>query len=211
MFFRQLLLVLIQLLQGLDHLAGSGFSVSNITLEHLVITQQRGLLQILPHLEWRRDPFNNQTRSSTSAQVVYLIKKLLRQSFYANNANGQKQSRDKMPTIIPGSPYSIALQTILNCLEKPGSRVDNNTVISLAQCALWGPRELDDVDYDDIQPFSSLELWIDMEQAKLVNSLAVLPSGKNEPMKPSVFLKYQYFSRVNPQSVFQCLKTLERI
>lgn len=110
--------------------------------------------------------------------------------------------------VVPGTKYSSALKHIINYLERSPS-VSLQDASEVVQCALWGPEDLEDIGVDDVSPYSALELWIDMEQAKLVNSLAVLSSG--DRLSPVSYFKHQFFANATPEMLFKGLKVLERI
>ena len=226
---RQVLVNILQLLHGIQHLQASGFDLPHISAEHLVITEDRGFLQILPHLycsdprRWRNvgmdssqssdsdTNFSHQRRSITQ-QVGNLIKLLLQNGILASTIAPLSRQGERRSTssaiVVPATKYSAALKHIIRHLETTPSlsAVEASHII---QCALWGPEDLEDVGVDDVSPYAALELWIEMEQAKLVNSLAVLAS--NDRLVPFSFLKHQYFASVTPQSLFSALKVLQRI
>nr|XP_026689565.1 uncharacterized protein LOC100185033 isoform X1 [Ciona intestinalis] len=237
-YHRQVLIALLQLLQGIKHLLASGFDLPCISAEHLVITEDRGFLQILPHLNWSdsvdskrnrldvdkvldayqssdSDSNQNSRRLSHTQQLAALMKRLLQNANLASSSAGMGRPGDRSSAaslvsrvVVPGTKYSTAIKHIVYYLER-SPPVGAQEAAELVQCALWGPEDLEDVGVDDVTPFAALELWIEMEQAKLVNSLAVLNPG--DRMVPVSFLKHQYFSTVTPEMLFNGLKTLQRI
>ena len=226
---RQVLVNILQLLQGVKHLQASGFDLSQVSVEHLVITEDRGFLQILPHLycsdsRGRRNVGRDSCQSSDSdsnfpphlrsvtQQVGNLTKILLQNGSLASSVSPLSRPGERRSTtsnvVLPGTKYSAAFKHIIRHLETtPTLSVQDASQI--IQCALWGPEDLEDVGVDDVSPYAALELWIEMEQAKLVNSLAVLAS--NDRLVPFSFLKHQYFASVTPQFLFNGLKVLQRI
>jgi len=214
----------------------SGIDVPKISPEHLVIAERKGFLQLLPHLDWtdaiqstRRDvekvadTYQSSDSDSNSAsqrlssaqQVARLIKRLLQNGSLATSAGGLGRPGDRSSAasavsriVVPGTKFSTAIKHLIRHLDTaPPAGIQE--AIDVVQCALWGPEDLEDVGVDDVSPYSALELWIEMEQAKLVNSLAVLSPG--EKLLPVSFLKHQYFAALNPEVLFKGLKILERV
>ena len=223
-FHRQLLVNVLQLLQGLNHLESSGFDLPNISQEHLVITEDKGFLQILPHLQHseqirkREEKFDSAHSSDSDCtapshqlsiiqQVGCLIKRLL-QNCNSLNYHNRVLTLREASFVISKTKYSSAIKHIIKHFEAT-PMLHLPEAAQIVQCALWGPDNLDDLGVDDVSPYAALELWIEMEQAKLVNSLAVLAS--NERLVPSSFLKHQFFANVTPQPLFNSLKILQRI
>lgn len=208
------------MLQGINHLKSSGFDLPYITPEHLIITEDRGFLQILPHLQFSEQKIGSQgkrrtslqsfdsnynsesSQLSTTQQVGRLARGFL-QNCPAPDHGSTTTSGNESST-----KYFSAIKQIVNYFElTPMLHV--REAAQIVQCALWGPDNLDDVGVDDVTPYAALELWIEMEQAKLVNSLAVLAT--NDRLIPSSFFKHQFFATVSPQPLFNSLKALQRI
>ena len=227
-FHKHVLVNILQLLQGIKHLQSSGFDFPHVSCEHLIITEDRAFLQILPHLHYsehkgrrleRMDSYQSSDSDSAlhhsiTQQVGHLMKNLLQNCNLAAAAMGRGAADRKSSAsttsayVISGSKYSTAIKHIIRHFDTSPT-LDVQEAAQIIQCALWGPDDLEDVGVDDVSPYAALELWIEMEQAKLVNSLAVLAS--TERLAPLSFLKHQYFATVTPQSLFNGLKVLQRI
>ncbi|XP_076807892.1 uncharacterized protein LOC143451320 [Clavelina lepadiformis] len=233
-FHKQILVTTLQLLLGMRHLLSSGFNLPQLSTEHLVLTEDRRFLQILPHLGlhesnvkslWDADKLfdnyqstdsdsshNPSSRLSHTQQLGHLIRRFL-QSGNLMSTEGHSVDRTSTASavsriIVPNTKYSSSIKHLINYLEQSPS-VGVQEAAEVVQCALWGPEDLEDVGVDDVSPYAALELWIEMEQAKLVNSLAVLTS--NDRLVPFSFLKHQYFAAVGPEVLFKGLKVLQRI
>ena len=233
-FHRQVLINILQLLQGIEHLQSSGFHYSHVSVEHLVITENQQFLQILPHLhnfetqEKQKstvehkaniglgpDSDSNLFQSSTTQQVGRLLKNMMKSSRHLINVVGSSEANANRKSttstswhIAPETKFSQAIHCIIKHFESnPGLNMEEAVLI--IQCALWGPSDLGELSINDVSPYTALELWIEMEQAKLVNNLAVLAS--TDKFTPSFFLKHCYFASITSQSLFDGLKVLERI
>lgn len=222
-------MILIQVFQGLNYLSQTGFNLPFMSVENLIVTQDHCLVQILPYMSWNEDNLqvtskNHQNADSfdnpnshqynpTSQGMLNQVTNVLQWMInYINIQYAKKRAHTSLkPGSAPNSKYSYALRQMLHYVKYEEGPKNLAVVTSLAQCALWGPTDLADHGRDYISITSTLELWIEMEQAKLVNSLAVLLSGAKEPMSTPVYLKYQYFSQLNSNSLITSLDKLKWI
>ncbi|XP_039265990.2 uncharacterized protein LOC120341528 [Styela clava] len=204
---KQILLMLLQLLQAMDNLSSSGFSISCIKPDHLVVTQERGLLQILPHMDCADENSTENDEGFRRLPIMQQIAKLV--SWMLQIGTDIHNSRSQKPAA--ASPHLFALKKIVYILTEQPQNLDSRAIQSIAQCALWGPMTSEELDLGMKNTYEALEMWVDMKQAKLVNSIAVLFSGKSNSVPIYMFYKHQYFSQINPESLFQNLRTLQRI
>ena len=112
--------------------------------------------------------------------------------------------------VVPGTKYSSAIKHTIQLLQRSATDAAGlQGAADVIQCALWGPEDMEDVGFDDVTADEALELWIELEQAKMVNSLAVLSCA--DRLTPVAMMKHRFFAAATPKTIHNGLMVLQRM
>lgn len=195
--------MLLQLLQAMDNLSHSGFTPSNITVDNLIVTQDMGLLQVMPHMDALDHTSNGPVRPKTlMSQFSGVLSWTLQM--------GLDQEGMSTPSF-PLYSYLSAILRISRAIVTSKQQFEVVALQRLVQCALWGPKSRNEVSVTSEDIYDTLSAWIEVKQAELVSDIAVLFTAKSDTFPIYLFYKHEYFSHVDPRTLFQNLRVLGRI
>lgn len=195
--------MLLQLLQAMDNLSRSGFPPSNITVDNLIVTQDMGLLQVMPHMDALDHSANGPVRPKTMmSQFSGVLSWTLQIAL-----DHEGMSTPSFPLY----SYLSAILRISRAIVNSAQELEVGALQRLVQCSLWGPKSRGEVSVADEETFDTLSAWIEVKQAELVNDIAVLFAAKSDVFPIYLFYKHEYFSRIDPRTLFQNLRVLGRI
>ena len=202
-YHRKILLTILQLINGMKHVLQNGFELPPITSEQLIVSLEDQIPQILPHVS-KCEGINANSNSGHCQQLAQLIKRLLQKGVIVSRTVGAR-------VVVPGTKYSSAIKHVIQFLQRSVTNMHTlDQATHVIQCALWGPEDFTDVDIEGVTKLNALKMWLQVEQAKLVNSLAVLSHNETKSFGTVITMKHKFFSLATPVMIMDAMRILNR-
>jgi len=203
-YHRKILLTVLQLINGMRHVMRNGFDLPPITSEQLVVSLEDQTPQILPHVARCDGAALKDSNSGHCQQLAQLIKRLLQKGAVVSRTAGAR-------VVVPGTKYSAAIKHFIQYLQRSVTSLKAlDQAASVAQCALWGPEDFSDVEVEGVTKLNALKMWLEVEQGKLVNSLAVLSHNETKSFGAVITMKHKFFSLATPVMIMDAMRILNR-